>query len=84
MPTDHCVACDGTDLYLLEMFPLVPVVLRKSRFAMQSIPLNVPVCLTCRLVTPYVGQWDVKELQRWKKADDKRKPQKTKTAKPTI
>lgn len=79
MPADHCIACKGTDLYSLQMFNSGPVVLKKSAFAITQVPLNVSVCLTCGVVTPYVGQWDIKALQRWKKADDKRKPQKVKT-----
>ncbi len=79
MPIDHCVACKGSDLYRLQMFSFGQVALKKSPFAMESIPINVSVCLTCGVVTPYVGQWEIKALQRWRRADDKRKPQKTKT-----
>jgi hypothetical protein len=79
MPIDHCIACKGTDLYRLQMFTFGPVVLKKSAFAITQIPVNVSVCLACGVVTPYVGERDIKSLQGWKKADDKRKPQKAKT-----
>jgi hypothetical protein len=34
MPIDHCIACNGTDLYSLHMVTFGPVVLKKSPFAL--------------------------------------------------
>ena len=43
---DHCVHCNGTDLYRLQMYSMGRVALKKSTFGMFPVPVDASVCLT--------------------------------------
>ncbi len=54
MTIDHCVACNGTDLYQVRMIGHVaPVYIKKALF--ETVSLTSSVCLNCGVVIPHVN-----------------------------
>ncbi len=75
MKPDHCLACQGGDLYQAEAASSESIVLRPSQsFWIGPFRAVVPrfwVCLTCGFVAPYIGDGDIKTIQSWKEKDRK-------------
>jgi hypothetical protein len=74
---DHCLACQGRDLYQADAAGSEGIVLRPSRIfsigPFRAVVARYSICLTCGFVAPYISEADRASIRGWQEKEKQKR-----------